>query len=604
MMCRLWWCSGGLAAALALGCEAAEPQGPQIGLALDNEALRDDIRAIRIQGFRDRSGLSCGGERGSYQLVGTPSDEGDVDLSIDPSRWEVEFQAAAGRWVFHVTAGNDDFPIEGPKRLAEGCIAQSIEAGGAPTIRIQIHDLRLAEWCGDGLPDVGEECDDGNQAAGDGCDPTCRYEPGVCGNSRVDGDETCDDGNSVAGDGCDPTCQSEPFLLPQRYLVGTQSEPRSAAGLDSSDNGGFAVVWTDGSGGTDSSGTGTVIAFFDETGESTANPTGGFFEYSLNTDVQPGNQNWPSVAWAQGGYMATYVDAKASDNDVYGMSYDALRRPRTGWTDDRHLPASWSGVMDRQAVLTANPAHAGFALVWVAGAVGSRKVNMRVFDGTGEAVGSDVVVQAGSAEEEFLPAAAMRADGSFAVAWVQGSIDTTIRLARFSDAGTIVGTVELVGGSMDGAAQSEPAVAYDEAGRLLVTWTDPLTGSVRARLYPATGSPSAEFAVSSGGLVPGAVESSRLTTSVAASGGIFFVVWASQVASVVAGRLVSDANTFERNRVTGDSAEFRIAGLSQAGRARVAITPGGVAMVVWQDRDATGGGDVEGNVRGRVLPVP
>jgi hypothetical protein len=393
-------------------------------------------------------------------------------------------------------------------------------------------------------------------------------------------------------------------VLPKNYLTELQSEPRIAAGLDSSGNGGFAVVWTDASGRTDRSPTGTVIAFYDEQGAFTANPTSGLFEYALNIDVVAGNQNWPSVAWAQGGYMATYIDAKAADSDVYGMSYDTARHPRATWVDERHLPSSWSGVMERQAVITANPSHAGFVLVWGAGDVGAHKINMRVFDGTGEGVGSDVVVQAGSTEDEFLPAVAMHADGSFAVVWVQGSVDTSIRLARFTDAGTIVGTVEIVGGSMDGGAQSEPAVAYDETGRLLVSWTDPLTETVRARLYPPTGTPSAEFAVSGTGLFPGPVESGRLTTSVAASGGIFFVVWASQGASAVSGRLVSDANAFERNRVTGDSGEFRIGGINQASRARVAVTPGGVAMVVWQDRDDAGGRDLLGGVRGRVLPVP
>ncbi len=30
--------------------------------------------------------------------------------------------------------------------------------------------------CGDGEPDVGEECDDGNTVSGDGCSATCQFE--------------------------------------------------------------------------------------------------------------------------------------------------------------------------------------------------------------------------------------------------------------------------------------------------------------------------------------------------------------------------------------------------------------------------------------------
>jgi hypothetical protein len=42
----------------------------------------------------------------------------------------------------------------------------------------------------------------------------------------------------------------------------------------------------------------------------------------------------------------------------------------------------------------------------------------------------------------------------------------------------------------------------------------------------------------------------------------------------------------------------------QPSRARTAITPGGVALVVWQDRDEFGGDDPLGGIRGRILPVP
>lgn len=61
--------------------------------------------------------------------------------------------------------------------------------------------------CGDGVLNVGEECDDGNTAPGDGCSPTCRRE--VCGNGVLDPGEECDDGNTVSGDGCSATCKLE-----------------------------------------------------------------------------------------------------------------------------------------------------------------------------------------------------------------------------------------------------------------------------------------------------------------------------------------------------------------------------------------------------------
>lgn len=61
--------------------------------------------------------------------------------------------------------------------------------------------------CGDSVLDPGESCDDGNNASGDGCSATCRFEA-RCGDGRVDMGELCDDGNNRSGDGCRSDCQS------------------------------------------------------------------------------------------------------------------------------------------------------------------------------------------------------------------------------------------------------------------------------------------------------------------------------------------------------------------------------------------------------------
>jgi fibro-slime domain-containing protein len=77
--------------------------------------------------------------------------------------------------------------------------------------------------CGDGVLVSPEFCDDGNAFAGDGCSPTCKYEPGwkcegspsdcartVCGDGATEGAETCEDGNAMPFDGCSSLCQNEP----------------------------------------------------------------------------------------------------------------------------------------------------------------------------------------------------------------------------------------------------------------------------------------------------------------------------------------------------------------------------------------------------------
>ncbi|MCX4242790.1 DUF4215 domain-containing protein [Paraliomyxa miuraensis] len=64
--------------------------------------------------------------------------------------------------------------------------------------------------CGNGLIEVGEECDDGNAFDGDGCSASCFVEaPPMCGNGIVEPGEQCDDGNAIDGDGCSSACLVE-----------------------------------------------------------------------------------------------------------------------------------------------------------------------------------------------------------------------------------------------------------------------------------------------------------------------------------------------------------------------------------------------------------
>lgn len=59
--------------------------------------------------------------------------------------------------------------------------------------------------CGDGIENVGEECDDGNDSNADACTTACRRP--VCGNGVKEGSEQCDDGNSSSADDCTTACK-------------------------------------------------------------------------------------------------------------------------------------------------------------------------------------------------------------------------------------------------------------------------------------------------------------------------------------------------------------------------------------------------------------
>jgi len=100
----------------------------------------------------------------------------------------------------------------GNGRLEPG---EACDAGTANSASGACTDTCQKAVCGDGKVEAGvEDCDNGKNQFGqnfetDTCTANCK--PVVCGNGILQVGEQCDDGNTVAGDGCSPTCRYEPF---------------------------------------------------------------------------------------------------------------------------------------------------------------------------------------------------------------------------------------------------------------------------------------------------------------------------------------------------------------------------------------------------------
>jgi cysteine-rich repeat protein len=84
-------------------------------------------------------------------------------------------------------------------------VGEQCDQGAANSETGQCTTQCLIASCGDGLVYEGfEECDDGNQDDADGCTVSCT--PGVCGDGIIQAGEQCDDNNMIISDEC-PACQ-------------------------------------------------------------------------------------------------------------------------------------------------------------------------------------------------------------------------------------------------------------------------------------------------------------------------------------------------------------------------------------------------------------
>lgn len=111
-----------------------------------------------------------------------------LPTAVDFTR-EIEFDDEGNVWTC-----TSDAPI-GPDKPGSGRI-------------VKLHVLEPVGSCGDGVVQLGEECDDGNSLSCDGCSARCRRETG-CGDGVRCGAEACDDGNTENCDGCSATCSVE-----------------------------------------------------------------------------------------------------------------------------------------------------------------------------------------------------------------------------------------------------------------------------------------------------------------------------------------------------------------------------------------------------------
>ena len=101
----------------------------------------------------------------------------------------------------------------------EGC-----DDGAANSATGTCTDTCQKATCGDGKVEQGvEDCDNGKKNGRNfntcSCTATCRVTQSQCGDGRREGCEQCDDGNTTAGDGCSPTCTFEPIPCPTTGTV-------------------------------------------------------------------------------------------------------------------------------------------------------------------------------------------------------------------------------------------------------------------------------------------------------------------------------------------------------------------------------------------------
>jgi hypothetical protein len=248
-------------------------------------------------------------------------------------------------------------------------------------------------------------------------------------------------------------------------------------------NGGYVVVWTDGSGTHNFSGTAIVGQRYDSLG----NKVGGEVKIS---QFSSGDQSSPAITALPNGNVAiAFVDSFQGDQDllvrIFGSGGASLDLVRTDF-------------IDTGANQTFNPSITAFAdgsyvITYTIGTGPETDIVARIVNPFG-GVGVQFDIDNQTDNRDFSEVATLP-NGNFVVVYqdeFNGSeTDTDIRYAVFSPAGTPVVGPNVVPGGNGFGSETDPDVAALREGGFVVVWADADSSvtDIRATLLNSVGTP-------------------------------------------------------------------------------------------------------------------
>ncbi|MCP4378307.1 MAG: LEPR-XLL domain-containing protein, partial [bacterium] len=258
------------------------------------------------------------------------------------------------------------------------------------------------------------------------------------------------------------------------------------ASVASDANGDFVVIWTS-TGGQDGNLAGIFARRFDSQGTALSD------EFQINSTTT-GTQEMPEVSFlSDGRFVAVWTGKGAHDN--IGVMARIFNADGTAATGEIAVNTHTSN-QQQYATLGALP-DGGFLVAWTSylGQDGSvRGVFAQRFDSTGAASGDEFQVNTTTQGDQQYPSLAVAPDGNFVIVWQSDNGDnsgTSILAQRYDATGQATGS-EFVVNSFTTNNQWYPSVAFGPHDRFMVAWArsgDVDVDGVHAREFAADGTP-------------------------------------------------------------------------------------------------------------------
>ncbi|WP_068112971.1 calcium-binding protein [Tropicimonas marinistellae] len=255
--------------------------------------------------------------------------------------------------------------------------------------------------------------------------------------------------------------------------VGNQITPSVTALED----GEFVVTWMDSSlTGGDNSSYGIRAQVFDDTGSKSGS------EFLVNTTTTDGQRNPDVTLLSDGKFVVTWDDFSQTGGDTSSFAIRGQMFDADGTKSGSEFLVNTTTANQQIEPSIVGLTGGGFVIVWTddsvsGGDTSDSAVRAQVFDASGTATGSEILVNTTTSGEQSTSDVAALADGRFVIAWQDESAtgdDTSgfaIRAQVFEANGTAADD-EFVVNTTTASDQTAPSITVLADGRFVVSWTD------------------------------------------------------------------------------------------------------------------------------------
>lgn len=255
--------------------------------------------------------------------------------------------------------------------------------------------------------------------------------------------------------------------LVNQLTSGSQSQSSVTALAD----GGYAVVWQ-GAGVVGGAIEDMGLRFFDADGTPRGNEinwnAGGVTTSRFPAITQLGNGN----------LLVAYEESGAGGHDTSGIGVVGYIFTSAGGFVSGKFGINTTTAGNQVDIDVTALAGGGFVVTWVdssavAGDTSGQAVRAQVFDAAGTKVGSEILVNTITANDQNAPSITALSDGRFLIAWTDGSIgaNADVRAQLFNANGATSGG-EFQVNTQTPLNQGEASVTELSDGRIMVTWRD------------------------------------------------------------------------------------------------------------------------------------